>query len=148
MYIFIPPLYNLTFSLFLSLLLQFKMNRQAWQRILDWSIFSTNNAQGIITPETSNSSSGNSIKSDTLTVTHKQRNEKIKSVEKRRPNKTKRTKEQHPSTQVSGLQWEQHPEAWAHLIDSHNIETYLVNRHFSNERKGYLIGSDSLCDLM
>lgn len=132
------------------------MNRQSWKRLFDWPISSTNNPQGVITPETSSSSI-----SDIPTViqtkpvlknkhSQKQRLTKIKSSEKKRSTKSTKTREQNESKNTfdSDLNWDQHPEAWAYLVDSNKTGYYLLNRHFSNERKGYLIGSDSLCDLM
>lgn len=47
----------------------------------------------------------------------------------------------------SELKWRKHPGAWAFLKDSNEVGYYLNSQSSADGRKGFLIGSDSVCDL-
>ncbi|KAI7888326.1 kinase-like domain-containing protein [Mucor mucedo] len=146
------------------------MNRNVWRRLLQWPLMmnrDTNEAPqtesvSITLSDTSTVIESNSLSTviETDTISHNQIQRLAVSkpdIKKRKrvliQKRSKRARESTPSLTSwatdSDVEWEEHPDAWAYLQDDKGVGYYLLDcQSLEDDRKGYLIGSDSSCDIV
>lgn len=142
------------------------MDKNVWKRLFEWPFLYSRSEGEAEQTETPTENVSITV-SDTLTVkenstVHHNQIQRLAvskpditkktRVAVKRGKKTSRRKTSTTTTTTtidSDCEWKEHPEAWGLLQDSNQVEHYLINcQTLEDERKGYLIGSDSSCDLV